>query len=118
MSNYVDAATHTVGLLVFALNIDRATAHPIDSGERLDLTEHPDIRAVVEKIGKAGTLEHVHDVVKNELGGGFFPSGRFGANAAWFRFALLTYNVLSAMKHDLGKNESSSLRNLRTSQGC
>jgi len=47
---------------------------------------------------KAGTIEHVHDVVKNELGGGTFPSGRFGANAAWFRFALLTYNVLSAMK--------------------
>ena len=47
---------------------------------------------------KAGTIEHVHDVVKNELGGGTFPSGRFGANAAWFRFALMTYNVLSAMK--------------------
>ena len=47
---------------------------------------------------KAGTIEHVHDVVKNELGGGSFPSGRFGANAAWFRFALLTYNLLSAMK--------------------
>jgi hypothetical protein len=47
---------------------------------------------------KAGTIEHVHDVVKNELGGGTFPSARFGANAAWFRFALLTYNVLSAMK--------------------
>lgn len=48
--------------------------------------------------GKAGTIEHVHDVVKNELGGGTFPSGRFGANAAWYRFALLTYNVLSAMQ--------------------
>jgi hypothetical protein len=47
---------------------------------------------------KAGTIEHLHDVVKNELGGGTLPSGRFGANAAWFRFALLTYNVLSAMK--------------------
>lgn len=47
---------------------------------------------------KAGTIEHVHDVVKNELGGGTFPSGRFGANAAWFRFALLAYNVLSAIK--------------------
>jgi Transposase DDE domain group 1 len=47
---------------------------------------------------KAGTIEHVHDVVKNELGGGTFPSGRFGANAAWFRFALLTYNLLSALK--------------------
>jgi hypothetical protein len=47
---------------------------------------------------KAGTIEHVHDIVKNELGGGTFPSGKFGANAAWFRFALLTYNVLSALK--------------------
>ena len=47
---------------------------------------------------KAGTIEHVHDVVKNALGGGSFPSGRFGANAAWFRFALLTYNILSAIK--------------------
>jgi hypothetical protein len=47
---------------------------------------------------KAGTIEHVHHVVKNELGGGTPPCGRFGANAAWFRFALLTYNVLSAMK--------------------
>ena len=47
---------------------------------------------------KAGTIEHVHDVVKNELGGGTFPSGKFGANAAWFRFALLTYNILSALK--------------------
>ncbi len=47
---------------------------------------------------KAGTIEHVHDVVKNELGGRNLPGGRFGANAAWFRLALLTYNVLSAMK--------------------
>jgi hypothetical protein len=26
------------------------------------------------------------------------PCGRFGANAAWYRMSLLTYNVLSAMK--------------------
>jgi hypothetical protein len=47
---------------------------------------------------KAGTIEHVHDVLKNDLGGATPPCGRFGANAAWFRFARLTYNVLSAMK--------------------
>lgn len=47
---------------------------------------------------KAGTIERVHDVVKNELGGGVLPCGRFGANAAWFRLSLLTYNVLSALK--------------------
>ncbi len=47
---------------------------------------------------KAGTVEHVHDVMKNELGAGVLPCGRFGANAAWYRLAALTYNVLSALK--------------------
>ena len=47
---------------------------------------------------KAGTIEFLHDVVKNELGAGVLPCGRFGANAAWCRLALLTYNVLSALK--------------------
>ena len=48
--------------------------------------------------GKAGTIEHVHHVLKNELGAGTLPCGRFGANAAWLRLAALTYNVLSALK--------------------
>ena len=47
---------------------------------------------------KAGTIEHVHDVLKNELAAGVLPCGRFGANAAWFRISALTYNVLSALK--------------------
>lgn len=47
---------------------------------------------------KAGTVEHVHDVLKNDLGAGTLPCGRFGANAAWFRLNVLTYNVLSAFK--------------------
>ena len=47
---------------------------------------------------KAGTIEHTHGVVKNELGGGIVPSQRFGSNAAWFRMNLITYNVLSLLK--------------------
>jgi hypothetical protein len=47
---------------------------------------------------KAGTIELVHDITKNELGAAVPPCGRFGANAAWYRLSLLTYNVLSAMK--------------------
>ncbi len=47
---------------------------------------------------KAGTIEHVHDVTKNDLAAAVPPCGRFGANAAWYRLSLLTYNVLSAMK--------------------
>jgi hypothetical protein len=47
---------------------------------------------------KAGCIEVVHDVVKNELGGGVLPCAAFGANAAWFRLCLMTYNLLSVMK--------------------
>jgi hypothetical protein len=47
---------------------------------------------------KAGTIEHIHDVSKNELGAGTPPSSPFGANAAWYRISLITYNILSAMK--------------------
>lgn len=47
---------------------------------------------------KAGTVELVHDVTKNELGAGVLPCGRFGANAAWYRLSLMTYNLLSAFK--------------------
>ena len=47
---------------------------------------------------KAGTVEHTHDEVKNELGGGHVPSQRFGVNSAWFKLALLSYNLVSAIK--------------------
>lgn len=47
---------------------------------------------------KAGTIEHTHDVTKNDLAGGVPPSGKFGANAAWYRINLLTYNLLSALR--------------------
>jgi hypothetical protein len=47
---------------------------------------------------KAGTAEHTHDEVKNELGGKHGPSQRFGVNSAWFKIALLTYNLISAIK--------------------
>jgi hypothetical protein len=38
------------------------------------------------------------DVLKNELSAGVLPCGRFGANAAWLRLAVLTYNTLTALK--------------------
>lgn len=48
--------------------------------------------------GKAGTIELTHDVVKNDLAAGVLPCKRFGANAAWFRLNVLTYNILSLMR--------------------
>jgi hypothetical protein len=47
---------------------------------------------------KAGSIEALHDVLKNELAAGVLPCGRFGANAAWLRLSALTHNVLTAMK--------------------
>ena len=47
---------------------------------------------------KAGTIEHVHDVTKNDLGGRLPPSALFGANAAFYRMNLITFNVLTALK--------------------
>ena len=47
---------------------------------------------------KAGTIEHVHDEIKNALGGGHMPSQHFAVNAAWFKFAVLSYNLASAIK--------------------
>ncbi len=54
---------------------------------------------------KAGTVEHVHDEIKNGLGGGRMPSGKFGANAAWWRIACLTYNLIEALRAALPDDE-------------
>jgi len=47
---------------------------------------------------KAGTIEAIHDVLKNELAAGVLPCARFGANAAWLRMAVLTHNLITALK--------------------
>lgn len=47
---------------------------------------------------KAGTIELTHDVTKNELAAGLPPSSKFGANAAWYRINLLTYNLLTVLR--------------------
>ena len=46
---------------------------------------------------KAGTIEHTHDVLKNDLAAGVLPFSRFGANAAWLGVNVLAYNVLSVL---------------------
>jgi hypothetical protein len=48
--------------------------------------------------GKAGTIEQVHRVLKDELAAGVYPSSRFGANAAWLRLQVLTFNLLELLK--------------------
>jgi len=48
--------------------------------------------------GKAGTIEQAHRVLKDELAAGVYPSARFGANAAWLRLQVLTFNLLQLLK--------------------
>ncbi len=60
---------------------------------------------------KAGTIEKLHDVLKNELGAGVMPCGRFGANAAWLLLNVLCYNLLTIIRrHGL---EEEQLRRAR-----
>ena len=48
--------------------------------------------------GKAGTIEHAHRVLKDELAAAALPSGKFAANAAWFRLNVLAFNLFTAFK--------------------
>src|SRR3990172_4220053 len=44
--------------------------------------------------GKAGTVEQTLRVLRDERAAGVCPSGRLGANAAWLRLQVVTYNLL------------------------
>ncbi len=47
---------------------------------------------------KVGTIEHVHDEVKNGFGWAHLPSRHVAVNAAWFTLALPSYNIAAAIK--------------------
>lgn len=60
--------------------------------------------------GKAGTIEHVHDILTNELAAEALPSQKFGANAAWHRMNALLYNLISTLKRVALPGEFSTAR--------
>ncbi len=46
----------------------------------------------------AGSIEHSHDILTNELAAEALPSQKSGANAAWVRLNVILYNLLAALK--------------------
>jgi len=54
---------------------------------------------------RCGKSEEVHAIIKDDLAGGVLPSGLFGTNAAWWWVAVLSFNLLMAMKRLILKDE-------------
>ena len=47
---------------------------------------------------RCGKSEEAHAILKADLAGGRFPSGKFGANAAWWALVVLAYNLHAALR--------------------
>lgn len=47
---------------------------------------------------RCGKSEEVHAIMKEDMAGGKLPSGKFGANAAWWQIMILALNVNEALK--------------------
>jgi hypothetical protein len=62
---------------------------------RMELSGEELIRWHRQRCGKS---EEVHAVMKDDLAGGRLPSGKFGANAAWWGIMILALNLHSAFK--------------------
>jgi hypothetical protein len=92
-------------LRYIAIRIEKKQGHLYDDGSRIrhfavvtNIEEWTAAKLIQWHREKAGTVEMIHDVLKNELAAGVLPCGRFGANAAWLRLAVITHNVLTALK--------------------
>jgi hypothetical protein len=63
---------------------------------------------------KCGTVEQAHDMLKNDMGARVVPTGKFGANAAWYRLNVLAFNLMRALgRVGLRKYEGSRPHTMR-----
>lgn len=47
---------------------------------------------------RCGTIERVYKVMNHDQAAARFPSGLYGANAAWYRFNVLLFNLVQALR--------------------
>ena len=59
---------------------------------------------------RCGKSEEAHAMLKRELAGGRFPSGKFGANAAWWALVVLAYNLHMALPEKLKGKRMKAIR--------
>ena len=64
-------------------------------GARPAMTAAEVVRFAHERCGHG---EEIHAVLKEDLAGGFMPSKRFAANAAWWHLAALSANVTAVLR--------------------
>jgi hypothetical protein len=55
-------------------------------------------RLILWHYERGGSIEHIHDRIKNDLAGGMLPCGEFGANSAWFRLQCLAWNLVRTLQ--------------------
>src|SRR2546427_9842447 len=92
-------------LRYIAIRIEKKQGHLYDDGSRIrhfavvtNIEDWAAPKLIQWHREKAGTVEMIHDILKNELAAGVLPCGRFGANAAWLRLAVIPHNVLTSLK--------------------
>ena len=71
---------------------------PNDSTRDTDLKSMHGVDVIHYLRKRAGYSEHVHGTLKTDLAGGRMPSGRFGANSAWWAISIMTANLIEALK--------------------
>ena len=92
---YDDELPHRPDKPAYAIRVLITNNPALGEGRADGLGPEPMAAQPVLKLlnGRRGDAEQAHDALKNGLAGGTMPSGRFGANAAWWMCAVLAFNL-------------------------
>jgi len=75
-----------------------------------NIQEEDGSKIVVFHHARCGKSEEVNLILKEELGGGHVASGKFGAEAAWWNIAVMSFSLLNLFKRNFLPEESHACR--------